>query len=587
MEVERTSLVSVDLAQRMAVISGLLQREVAVYLNRRGRVVGVALGEHDRVSLPDFQGRRGANRLSGIRCVHTHPGGSGMLSGVDCTALSSLRLDCMAALGLQNGLVTDIYAGFLRPATGSPDPEYLVKGPMTLHDLEGFDLMALVEAIEEELRGEEVLYTGDDRAERAVVVGLDMPSRGSAGYSAGESLAELAQLVEAAGATVVDAVLQRKGHVDRAYFIGKGLAEQLSLRLRQLRANLVVLDHEVSGTQARNLEALMGVKVIDRTAVILDIFAQRAKTREGKLQVELAQLQYMLPRLVGSGAQMSRLAGGIGTRGPGETKLETDRRHIRRRIEEIEKQLAEVQKHRRVQRAGRRGGTPTVALVGYTNAGKSTLRYCLVKRAASSRTNWEDEDAGTNRVFATLDPTLRGITLPGGKEVLVGDTVGFIQKLPHQLVSAFRATLEEVVEADLLLHVIDASSPRWEAQMAAVEQVLEELGVANKPRINVFNKMDLVEPGAVALPPADGNPCVTVSAVMGTGLDLLLEEMARVLRVETRQVRLSILYRYSGLLSELYAAVRVVSVNYQEDGIAVEAVVRDDQMHRYSDYLAP
>lgn len=226
-----------------------------------------------------------------------------------------------------------------------------------------------------------------------------------------------------------------------------------------------------------------------------------------------------------------------------------------------------------------------MALVGYTNAGKSTLRYSLAKMAASSRTHWENEDSGTNHLFATLDPTLRGIVLPGGQEVLLGDTVGFVQKLPHQLVSAFRATLEEVIEADLLLHVVDASSPRREAQMAAVERVLKELGASNKPRVTVFNKMDLVGPESGTVLPAGDSPSIVVSATKGTGLDLLLEEIEKTLLLKTRQVRLFIPYQDFKLLSQLYTATRVISVSYQENGVAVEAVVPDDRVDCYRDYL--
>ncbi len=592
--VDRGMLVSRELAQSMAMATGLLGREVAVYINRRGRVVAVAVGDHAKVSLPEFQGRRKENRLAGVRCIHTHPGESGELSGVDWAALSTLQLDCMAAIGVKDGMVANIYAGFLAPrgmaaigngTTGVHAADrYYVKGPLDLADLDHFDFLKVVAEIERELRSAAVIRPVVVEEERAVLVGLELPAGKNQELPAEESLQELAQLVETAGAKVVGSYLQKKGRIDATYFIGRGLAEQLSLRVQELEANLLVVDHELNGVQARNLEQVIGVRVLDRTAVILDIFAQRAQTREGKLQVELAQLKYRLPRLVGLGGALSRLAGGIGTRGPGETKLESDRRHIRRRINEIEEQLAEVQKRRKVQRAGR-VQVPTVVLVGYTNAGKSTLRYRLLQVAASQQTHWEQEDPGRDAVFATLDPTLRGIILPDGREVLLADTVGFIHKLPHQFVSAFRATLEEVLEADLLLHVVDASSPRWEDQMQTVEQVLAELGVMDKPCLVVFNKADLLEAGAIRLPPIGGTPHVTVSATQGTGFDVLLQEMARLLQNETREVRLAVPYGEAGLVAELYQSIRVVAVSYGEEAILVEAVMRPEQVARYQNYL--
>jgi GTP-binding protein HflX len=582
---DHTCLISEELTRQMAWISALLGKEVGVYLNRQGRVLAVALGTHNQVGLPPFAGRRKANRLSGVRLIHTHLSGSGLLSSVDWSALEAVQLDCIAAIGVQDGKVTDIYAGFLRPGQEFSSDNCLSIGPLKLSDLEGFNCQVIVESIEKEARsmgaGQPATVT---TAERAVVVALALPLEEKGYLSPEESLAELTQLVEAAGAAVVGAYIQKKGQVDVAYFIGKGFAQQLTLQLQELRANLLVLDHELKGTQVRNLEQLTGVRVLDRTAVILDIFAQRAKTMEGKLQVELAQLRYRLPRLVGLGGALSRLAGGIGTRGPGETKLETDRRHIHRRIKEIEEQLDEVKRRRQVQRSGRQG-FPTVALVGYTNAGKSTLRFRLLQLFGGQASSLELEDKGTDRVFATLDPTLRGITLPDGQEVLVADTVGFIHKLPHQFVSAFKATLEEVQEADLLLHVIDAGNPRWEEQKKTVEEVLDEIGVGGKPRINVLNKIDLLASGAGLLPLPDGNPWVFISAAAGTGLEELLQEMANLFQQDIKQVQLLIPYHQAGLVNELYKRSQVVSVNYQEDGISVEAVMPKNIIENYRPYL--
>ncbi|GAW94210.1 HSR1-like GTP-binding protein [Calderihabitans maritimus] len=394
-----------------------------------------------------------------------------------------------------------------------------------------------------------------------------------------ESLQELAQLAETAGAKVVDKIIQRRRKIDSAYFIGEGLARDLAARREQLGANLIIFDEELSGTQTRNLEEVTGARVIDRTALILDVFAQRARTKEAQLQVELAQLKYRLPRLVGTGLSLSRLAGGIGTRGPGETKLETDRRHIRRRISAIEKQLEQVRRKRAVQRQGRKGALPTVAMVGYTNAGKSTLRYALLKVAAAKPVKWENEDAGTNKLFATLDPTLRGIILPHGQKVLVSDTVGFINKLPHQLVSAFKATLEEVVEADLLLHVVDASSSSYERQMNVVYRVLKDLGAADKPRITVYNKMDLVG-DTLLVPPPDNSPYVRVSALRMSGIQDLLSEMEKMLREPLYRLELEIPYDQASVLSQIYEKGEDVSVSFEDNAIKVKAFVKEEFLQR-------
>lgn len=324
--------------------------------------------------------------------------------------------------------------------------------------------------------------TMTDIRERAILVSLVTDEMKRAGIDPEYSLRELVALAETAGVEVVAAVTQHREAADPRYFIGKGKVEELRAVGRELGATTAIFDQELSGAQVRNLEEGLDLKIIDRTQLILDIFAGRARTREGIIQVELAQLTYLLPRLAGHGRNLSRLGGGIGTRGPGETKLETDRRHIRQRIADLKRQLAEVVRHRGVQRERRRKtGVTQVALVGYTNAGKSTL----LRELTSAEVFVED------RLFATLDPTSRAWTLPGGKDVILTDTVGFIQNLPHELIAAFRSTLEEAVEADLILHVVDSSSPYRDEQMAVVDRILDELGAGGKPRIILYNKIDL------------------------------------------------------------------------------------------------
>jgi len=331
--------------------------------------------------------------------------------------------------------------------------------------------------------------------ERAILVSLVTKERDRREDLAEYSLKELVSLAETAGVEVVDTMTQSKESPDSRWFIGKGKVEELRLRLRELDAQTAIFDQELSGAQVRNLEEALDAKIVDRTQLILDIFAGRAKTREGILQVELAQLSYLLPRLSGHGKNLSRLGGGIGTRGPGETKLETDRRHIRGRITDLKRQLEEVVRTRNLQRERRKKtGVFQVALVGYTNAGKSTLLRQLT-----------DADVLVeNKLFATLDPTSRTLELPGGKEIVLTDTVGFIQNLPHDLVASFRATLEEANEADLILHVVDSSIEMREEQMRVVQEVLEELGAHSKDQITVFNKIDLCAPQEIELLSAPG-----------------------------------------------------------------------------------
>ena len=331
--------------------------------------------------------------------------------------------------------------------------------------------------------------------EVALLVGLCRHPQ--ARWEAEDSLTELEQLARSAGALVQEAMLQERDHLDPRYLIGKGKA--LEVKRHCTGVDLVILDEELSGSQQRNLEELLGRRVVDRTGLILDIFAQRAQTREGKLQVELAQLDYLLPRLAGAWTHLERLGGGIGTRGPGETQLESDRRRIRTRMGKIRRDLEQVRRHRALLRRPRRKVSfPIVALVGYTNAGKSSLMNALTQAGVTVQ----------DRLFATLDPTLRRLVLPEGRVVLLSDTVGFIRKLPHQLVAAFQATLEEIQEADILLHVVDISHPHADLQQKAVESVLGDLGLADRPTILVYNKIDRLGRSPFAWRPASGRVAV-------------------------------------------------------------------------------
>ncbi|HEX9247051.1 MAG TPA: GTPase HflX [bacterium] len=405
--------------------------------------------------------------------------------------------------------------------------------------------------------------------ERAVLVGLSADADGG-------TLEELTRLAQTAGASVVGIVAQRRPRADPATFVGRGKVEEVLARARETGADLVIVDGELSPAQQRNLERELHTKVLDRTALVLDIFAQRARTSEGRLQVELAQMTYLLPRLAGRGGVLSRLGGGIGTRGPGETKLEVDRRRIRTRITGLERQIESLRQHRRRQRQARvEAALPVVALIGYTNAGKSSLLNTLTRADVMT----------ADKLFATLDPTARKAVLPNRRPVLFVDTVGFIQKLPHDLVAAFRATLEEVVEADLLVHVIDGSHPRWSEQMAAVEDVLHELGAAETPRVNAINKIDRITREALRDIEAEVPGAIPISALRRVGLVNLLRTIAQRVPDPIQRVSLLIPYTEAGVLAKIYAEGRVLRRADRDDGTLVEAEVPPRSLERLRPYM--
>jgi GTP-binding protein HflX len=430
-----------------------------------------------------------------------------------------------------------------------------------------------------------VAQSNREQVERAVLAGLAIGSDPMALDQAERSLTELAELARTAGAEVVAGLMQRRQIPDPAYLIGRGKAEELRTACEALDADLVVFDEELTGSQIRNLEKLIGCKVIDRTLLILDIFASRAQSREGKLQVELAQQQYRLSRLVGMGQSLSRLGGGIGTRGPGESKLESDRRHINRRITYLKRALSDLGEHRqRTRKQRQENDVMTIAVVGYTNAGKSTL----INKLCSSDLFTMDQ------VFATLDPAVRRLILPDRIEVLLIDTVGFIRKLPHHLVDAFHSTLEEVTSADAILQIIDVSDPDVAAQMAVVEALLLRLQAAGKPRLIVFNKMDVltavpapIDPDwddfapsglppdlAVLIPAGQSRQAFLVSAVTGEGIDALLDAISELARHNQIQADLIIPYASAGLLDYIRRHGRVIKLDYWATGIAVTMAIK-------------
>lgn len=420
------------------------------------------------------------------------------------------------------------------------------------------------------------LYELEQAGERLILVGVE-PEDGRGGMEMDACLDELEELVKTAGGVAVGRMVQRRERAHPGHYLGKGKAEELKVMLHAFDATGIVCDDELSPAQLKNLEQILETKVMDRTIVILDIFAAHALSGEGKIQVELAQLKYRLSRLAGIGASLSRLGGGIGTRGPGEKKLETDRRHIKERIAELNREAGEIRTHRELLRAQRKKkGTPLVSLVGYTNAGKSTLINALT-------------DAGVlaeDKLFATLDTTTRKVELPNGSEILLTDTVGFIQKLPHHLVQAFRATLEELKYADILLHIVDASNPQREEQMRVVYQTLKELGCGDTPVITVFNKMDLLP--ELPLPP-DGSArdTVRISAAENSGLDGLLESIERLLQSFRKTMRVMLPYTEGGLIGWVHGRCEILREEHTADGVLLEAAVDEEAENRLGKYRLP
>ncbi len=535
------------------------KREVAVYLDRKNRVLAISIGDSKSVELPELtRERRGDKRLSGVRLWHTHPAGSSLPSDVDINSLKTMRLDSMGvvAVDMEKERLLGLSASILRREEKT--------GEFTSHEVVGpykplfaarfnylFDELVLIDSQAANFSVE----TLDKGIERAIIAGVILNGE----KYGDEPLAELAELTKTAGAAVVGKFVQKRDAPDSKYYIGRGLAEEIALQRQALGAELVVFDDELSASCIRNLEDVIGARVIDRTTLILDIFAQRAKSREGRLQVELAQQKYRLPRLMGQGTSLSRLGGGIGTRGPGETKLQSDRRHIRRRINYLEEQLKEVSERRGVMRKERtKKGLPVIAVVGYTNAGKSTLVNALC-----------DADVfAMDMLFATLDPSVRKLVTPEKQDFLLVDTVGFIKKLPHDLVEAFKSTLEEVVYADLLLHVVDGSSPEADSQIAVVEGIIKELGAEGRPQYLVVNKIDL----------AENETYVTrkyprtyyTSAKTGEGLESLRNAITEFFTRVEKKFELIIPYSDGKKLSYLHDNGTILEEEYRAEGVFVK-----------------
>src|SRR5229473_1986227 len=481
-------IVTPEFARQLSELSHETRRQIGVLIDRKGYVEFVIVGDARRIELPDFKRVRVAgDRFRGLRCVHTHLRGE-ELTRDDLTDLALLRLDLMAAIDVDehNGLPGVLRAAYLLPSTAAElnsnghtkQFAFIDPAPPSQVDV---DFLGLIESLEEELARNHRTSRRSGGGDRAILVNV---TKGSIA-DAEDSMAELRELAQSAGLAVLDAIIQRRPVIDPRTVIGKGKLDDLLIRAMQLGADAIVFDRELQASQVRSIADATDLKIIDRSQLILDIFAQRAQSHEGKIQVEMAQLKYLLPRLVvGQNSAFSRLAGGIGGRGPGETKLETDRRRVRDRIHRLETELASQRKRREQRRKERlRHQVPTISIVGYTNAGKSTLLNALTSSHVLAE----------SRMFATLDPTTRRLRLPREQEVIINDTVGFIRDLPPDLLAAFRSTLEEIAGSRVLIHLVDGANPRWEQQVASVDAILAELEFDQIPRLLVFNKADLLD----------------------------------------------------------------------------------------------
>lgn len=526
-------IVTAEFARQLTELSHEIGRQVGVLVDRKGHIEHVVVGDATKIVLPaQDRSRLGKSRFNGLRCIHTHLRGESNLTHDDLTDLALLRLDLMAAIDVdpRSGLPGDLRAAHLLPVAAGGQEDGLPHGdegmfrflaPCLPSQLE-VDFLELIESLEAEMARNRGTRKASDTRDRAILASVTTGTTAEAR----DSLDELRELATSGGLVVLDEIIQRRAALDPRTLVGKGKLDDIIIRSLQLGADMIVFDRELTPSQVRAINGATDLKILDRSQLILDIFAQRAQTSEGRIQVELAQLKYLLPRLSGSGTEMSRLMGGIGGRGPGETKLEVDRRRVRDRIAMLEEKLTHIRESRQQRRAQRvRREMPVVSIVGYTNAGKSTLLNALTNSQVTAE----------QRMFATLDPTSRRLRLPHDQEIIVNDTVGFIRDLPKDLLAAFKATLEEMEQSDLLIHLVDAASPQVENQISSVNRILGELQLDRLPRLLVFNKMDLVD-SAELENRCEAYNALPISAIDRSSLDRLVTEISeRLGEMETQR----------------------------------------------------
>jgi GTP-binding protein HflX len=507
-------VITPEVARSLSELSLETKRQIGLLINRNGNIEQIIAGDSQKVTIPPIhEARVGMGRLLGLRLVHTHLKGE-FLSRDDLTDLALLRLDLISAIEvLPSGLPGHVYSAYLLPDNDRKESWEIFESP----DPHGIDLNFLshIHALEDEFARTIASKSVNGGAENTVLAGV-FPSTVRR-WQAVEWMEELRELALSSGLNIMEEIIQFRPSIDPKYVIGKGKLQDLAIRSMQVGADVIIFGEELSPRQLKSISEVIDLKVIDRTQLILDIFAQHAHTRDGKIQVELAQLKYLLPRLVGRYPSLSRLRGGIGLRGPGETKLEIDRRRVRDRISRLERQVEDLGKARGQRRLQRyKKGLPIISIVGYTNAGKSTLLNSLTRSHVKVE----------NKLFATLDPSSRRLRFPRERDVIITDTVGFIRDLPPELVKAFRSTLEELDEADLLLNVVDLSNPNYLSQMDYVEKFLYEINLEKIPQILVFNKIDRVT-RCESEKVDEKLGSVAISAKKGLGLDKLINEIAK------------------------------------------------------------
>ncbi|WP_026884398.1 GTPase HflX [Clostridium akagii] len=571
MKIPKYSSLTEQLCEVICNVTSMINREISVAIDRKGNILSVTVGDSRAVELPLVDIKE--KKLSGVKIVHTHPNGNSRLSSIDISALLKLKLDCIVALGVLEGNLTDVSIGFCSIFNNVLAPELQEK--LSLKAIINIDLVDKIKYIENIISKENII---EDNSERAIIVGTGSE----------EILEELSELAKACDVKCVYTVIQKIKKIDSAYYIGSGKIDEINLIKQSVYANLIIFDDELAGSQVRNLEEALGVKVIDRTTLILEIFARRARSKESKIQVELAQLKYRLPRIVGIGSELSRSGGGIGTKGPGEKKLEIDKRHIRERVYDLTQEIEKIRKTREVQRERRTNeNIPKISLVGYTNAGKSTLRNALCNIAAPGDITKKENVFEADMLFATLDVTTRAIILPDNRVATVTDTVGFVRKLPHDLVEAFKSTLEEVVFSDLLLHVVDSSSDTVFEQIEAVNNVLEELGVSGKNTIIVLNKIDKADEIQIKAIEEKYKTMkiVKISAKQNINLDELLNEMVLGIPSKLKLAKYIIPYTAQSLVSNLHQNAKVEKEEYLEEGTSITASVDEKTYNQYKEYM--
>lgn len=567
---EKQVFVDEIIVDTISEITTLLNREISVAVDRQGNVVEISIGDSNTVKLPAIEKTKG---LSGIRIIHTHPNGNSELSDVDISALISMRLDAMVAIGVRDGKARRVTFGFC--AHEGNKLMCQMTSEWKLSEAYEFSILSYIQTCDKEVRM--IVEEIDNEEDIALIVGTDSQ----------DSLKELAELALACDIKVVGSLFQRRQEIDKRYYIGSGKVDEMSLERQVRRANMIVFDDELSGVQLRNLEARLGCRVIDRTMLILEIFSRRAKTREAKLQVSIAKLRYERSHLTGQGVSMSRLGGGVGAKGSGETKLELDRRKINDLIAQYTKELSHIDIAQNVRKQKRlHSEIPQIALVGYTNVGKSTLRNLIVDQFTNNTALKKEHVLAKNMLFATLSTTTRTFLLPDKRTATLADTVGFIRKLPHDLVESFKSTLSEVIDADVILHVVDSSSEEVLEQIKAVDAVLEELDCHDKKQILVLNKCDIATTEQrECIKQTTTHQTVEISAIEKSGIDTLLHAVVDMIPTKREHLTICLPYHASEMIANIYRECMILKNDNKEDGMYFEIYVNQNEAQKYMEYV--